>query len=106
MLCVLAKCNCVVAEIGSENREVTIRITSLAEGGRTIIRVEGQLTAKDTSVLEAECRSGGFPQRLDLSGLLSAEKAGIEVLRSLQAEGAELHGASHYIRRLLEEETP
>ena len=85
---------------------MTVRLTSSTEGGRTIIRVEGQLTAKDTSVLEAECRSGGFPQRLDLSGLLSADKAGIEVLRSLQLEGAELYGASPYIRRLLEDETP
>jgi hypothetical protein len=44
---------------------MTLRIPSSAEGGRNIIRVEGQLTAKDTSILEAECRSGGFPLRLD-----------------------------------------
>lgn len=92
--------------MGGENRDMTVRITSSAEGGRTIIRVEGQLTARDTSLLEAECRSGGFPRRLDLSGLLSADGAGIELLRSLQAEGAELHSASPYIRRLLEKETP
>ena len=86
---------------------MTIRIiTALARGGRTLIRVEGQLTEYDTSVLEAECRSGGFPQRLDLSGLRSADGAGIAALRSLQAQGAQLHGASPYIRRLLEEETP
>jgi hypothetical protein len=85
---------------------MTLRITSSAEGGRNIIRVEGQLAAEDTSVLEAECRSAGSPQRLDLSGLLSADGAGIELLRSLQAKGAELHGASPYIRRLLEQETP
>ena len=82
---------------------MTIRITSSSEGARIIIRVEGQLTAKDTSVLEAECRSGGFSQRLDLSGLLSADKAGIELLRSLQAKGTELYGASPYIRRVLGE---
>ncbi len=85
---------------------MTIRKTSLAEGGRTIIRDEGQLTAKDTSILEAESRSAGIPQQLDLSGLLSADEAGIEVLRSLRAEGAELYGTSSYIRQLLEEETP
>ena len=85
---------------------MTIRITSSAEGGRTVIRLEGQLTAKDTSVLEAECRSGEFPLRLDLYGLRSADGAGIELLRSLQAEGADLHGATPYVRRLLEEETP
>ena len=85
---------------------MTIRITSLTEGGTTAIRVEGHLTAKDTSVLEAECRSAGSAKRLDLSGLRSADKVGIEILRSLQAQGVELRGASPYIRRLLEEETP
>ena len=62
---------------------MTARITSNVEGGRTIIRVEGQLTAVDTSVLVAKCRSGGFPQRLNLSGLLSSDGAGIAALRSL-----------------------
>ena len=47
---------------------MTVRITSIVEGGRTVIRVEGQLTAIDTSILETTSRSGGFPQRLDLSG--------------------------------------
>ncbi len=83
---------------------MTLRITPSTEGGNIIIRVEGELTGKGTSVLEAECRSAGFPQRLDLSGLLSAHGAGIELLRSLQAKGAELYGASSYIRRLLGEE--
>ncbi len=82
---------------------MTVRITSLVEGGRTVIRVEGQLTAIDISILETTSRSGGFPQRLDLSGLLSSDRAGIAALRSLQSEGAEFHGTSPYIRRLLEE---
>ena len=59
-----------------------------------------------TSLLDAKYRSAGSPHRLDLSGLLSADEAGIELLRTLQAEGAELHGASPYFRQLLEEETP
>lgn len=41
--------------------------------------------------------------RLDLSGLKSADPDGIEALRALAAEGAELTGASPYILRLLEE---
>ena len=85
-----------------------IRITSMSSSreGASIIRVEGQLTARDTSILEAKCRSAGSPQRLDLSGLLSSDEAGIELLRSLQAGGAELHGVSPFIRRRLEEGTP
>jgi hypothetical protein len=79
---------------------------SSSKEGASIIRVEGQLTAKDTSLLKAKYRSAGSPHRLDLSGLLSADEAGIELLRSLQAEGAELHGVSTFIRRRLEEEKP
>ena len=72
MLYAFAICNCLVAKMWEVRAKMTVRITSSSEGGRTLIGVEGQLTAKDTSVLEEECRSGGFPQRLDLSGLLSA----------------------------------
>ena len=85
---------------------MVIRITSTSAGEASIIRIEGQLTADDTSALEAECRSAGSPRRLDLSGLLSVDGAGIEMLRSLQAEGAELCGASPYIRQLMAEGAP
>jgi hypothetical protein len=38
---------------------------------------------------------------LDLSGLFSADRDGIQALRSLSENGAELHGASPYINQLL-----
>ena len=48
---------------------------------------------------------GDAPLRLDLSGLKSADPTGIELLRSLSAAGAELYGASAFIRKLLEGES-
>ena len=57
------------------------------------------------AALRRECRAAGTAVRLDLSGLRSADRDGIEVLRSLAAEGAELTGASPYVQLLLEQGT-
>lgn len=53
-----------------------------------------------------EQESGDARFGLDLSGLESADKRGIKVLRSLGAEGAELHDASLYNRHFLKEKMP
>ena len=66
-----------------------------------MIHIEGALDAEAGAVLRRECRSAGATVRLDLSGVRSADVDGIEVLRSLAAEGAELTGASPYVRQLL-----
>ena len=49
----------------------------------------------------AACESARPPLRLDLSGLRSADVDGIRAIRLLSETGAELHGASPYIRQLL-----
>ena len=51
--------------------------------------------------LEREFQLAGAPARLDLSGLISADAEGIREPRALSAKGAELCGASAYIRQLL-----
>jgi anti-anti-sigma regulatory factor len=73
-------------------------------GGGTLIHVEGGLDGESAVTLRRECRSAEGALRLDLSGLRWADREGIEALRSLAADGAELNGASSYIRLLLEEE--
>ncbi len=83
-----------------------VRITTLTDGRTTTIRVEGRLDVAAVRDLQTECRSAGTPLRVDLSGLQSADAAGIEALRSLRAEGAELEDASPYIRQLLTQEAP
>ena len=80
---------------------MTLRITFPTEGEPTTIRVEGHLTQRETPVLNAEYWLAGPRTQLDLSGLFSCDRAGIEMLRSLRAEGAELYGASPYIHQLL-----
>ena len=81
------------------------RVTVLTDEQITTVCVEGRLTGAGVPELRAACRSAGSPIRLDLSGLLSADKDGIDALRSLRAEGAELHGPSPYVSHLLNEET-
>jgi anti-anti-sigma regulatory factor len=80
---------------------LTIRVST--ETGETIttIRIEGKLTSVSVSDVRAACESVDPPLHLDLSGLFSADRDGIQALRSLSEKGAELHGASPYINQLL-----
>ena len=80
---------------------LTIRVTTSTDGETTTICIEGRLTAADLPDLRAECQSADFPLRLDLSGLKSADEDGIQALRLLSEEGAELHAATPYVRQLL-----
>lgn len=80
---------------------MTIRITTQTGVNGTTVFVEGRLSASAARELGEECQSIDAPLRLDLSGLKSAEPAGISCLRSLSAAGAELYGASIYIKQLL-----
>lgn len=81
---------------------MTIRITTKTDGRTTTVIVEGRLTAVEAPDLSKECQSADSPLRLDLSGLRSADPTGIRLLRSLSAAGAEVHGASSFISKLLE----
>ncbi len=81
---------------------MTVRITTSKENTATTIRVEGRLDAEAVPDLQREVKRAGAPLRLDLSGLISADAEGIKELRALSAKGAELRGASAYIRQLLD----
>ncbi len=78
-----------------------IRIATSEDNETTTIRVEGRLDAEAVPALQTEVEFAGAPLRLDLSGLISADAEGIKELRALSAKGAELRGASAYIRQLL-----
>ncbi len=80
---------------------MTIRVSTEAGQTGTTIRIEGRLTAAELPDVRAACDSANPPLRLDLSGLRSADSDGIRALRSLSETGAELQGASPYIRQLL-----
>ena len=81
---------------------MAIRITTSTEEKRTTIRLEGRLSAGEVPDLDREFQRAGAGTRLDLSGLMSADAEGLRELRALAAKGAELRGASAYVRQLLE----
>ncbi len=82
---------------------MVVRITSVESADTSTIRVEGRLEKAGAAELLAECSSAERPLTIDLSGLLSADEAGIQALRSLRPNGAEMREASAYIQHLLEE---
>ncbi len=82
---------------------MSFRITSTIDGELTRVKVAGRLQPPFESELDKEIRSIDGAFELDLSELLSADKAGIEKLRQLASNGAELRGASGYVRMLLDD---
>ena len=85
---------------------MAIRLTTEVGQSATTIRIEGKLTSAALPDLRGACESAGLPLRLDLKGLSSADIDGIRALLSLAETGAELQGASPYIRQLLLEANP
>ena len=85
---------------------MTSRITTSHDDSAWTIRVEGRLDADAVPDLRAQVKLTSGPLWMDLSGLKSADAEGIKELRALSAKGAELRGASAYIRQLLEAATP
>lgn len=81
---------------------MNIRVVRFSEDQRTVLNIAGRLQSVDVSALDKEIRSVEGPLTLDLSELMSADQAGIERLRELQAEGAELRGTSRYVQMLLD----
>lgn len=81
---------------------MNIRVVRFSEDQRTVLNIAGRLQSVDVSELDKEIRSVEGPLTLDLSELMSADQAGIERLRELQADGAELRSASRYLQMLLD----
>lgn len=67
------------------------------EGNRRVIRVAGRLSAAHVGELLTAC-AGQEPLEIDLSDLVSADLAGIEVLQRVRSKGATLVGTPGYIR--------
>lgn len=78
-----------------------IGMTTSRNGETTTIYIEGRLDALEVSKLLKECRSADRPLRLGLAGLISVDDVGVRTLRSLQAEGIKLIGASPYVQQIL-----
>jgi anti-anti-sigma regulatory factor len=79
---------------------VDVRIESRVEGGATVVTIGGRLVASTVRELLNLCESVEGVLVLDLSGLVFADARGLEALRELEERGAELRGASPFIRLL------
>ena len=79
-----------------------IRIDITSEGFETVVRVAGRLSGITVAQLRKACDpiEGAFV--LDLSNLLFADDAGIDTIRTLRENGAEIRRASPFIQLLLE----
>ncbi len=83
---------------------IRIDIESIdSEGDDIVVRVAGRLTGDGIKELTGVCESvkGNFV--LDLSKLMFADDAGVEVIRTLRKKGAKTTGASSFIRLLIDD---
>ena len=81
---------------------MSVRINRTTDAARTILQIAGRLESEVVPLLEQESRSVQGMLTLDLSQLISADEAGIKLLRELASRGAQLEGASHYVQTLLD----
>ena len=79
-----------------------LRITKTTAGAVTTLKVDVELTREGVAELEKACESVDGPVDLDLSELMRADAEGVQALKKLFATGAQLLGASPYIKLLLE----
>ena len=80
---------------------MSVRISLVNRSGSLTVQVEGRLQSADADLLKDQFATSAAALTLDLSGLLSADDDAIGVLVALEAAGADLTGASTYVRYLL-----
>jgi anti-anti-sigma regulatory factor len=79
-----------------------IRIDITSEGPETVVYVIGRLSGAAVAELRKACDPIKGVYLLDLSNLLLADDAGIDVIRKLCEKGTEVRGASPFIQLLLD----
>jgi hypothetical protein len=83
-----------------------LRLTVTVSDTRTVIHADGRLSRLDVGELEAVVRMRSGPVTLDLTNLLSADDAGVAVLRSFSDKDIRLVGVSPYMTLLLKSDRP
>ena len=79
-----------------------IRIDITSEGPETVVYIIGRLSGAAVAELRKACDPIEGVFLLDLSNLLLADDAGIDVIRKLCEKGTEVRGASPFIQLLLD----
>ena len=82
-----------------------IRIDIESEGPEPVLRVSGRLTGPAITQLSDVCEPMEGHYVLDLSKLKYADDSGADVIRALREKGAEIRGASYFIKMLINGET-
>ncbi len=78
-----------------------IRIDIEFEGPDVVLHVAGRLTGPAITQLSDACEAIKGRLVLELSKLKFADDAGTEVIRTLRERGAEIRGASTFIKLLI-----
>jgi len=81
---------------------MTIRITVSSEGPEVFVCLAGRLSEGAIKEFIDTCDSIEANFVLDLSKLLFADDAGVDVIRAISQQGAKIRGASPFIQLLLD----
>jgi anti-anti-sigma regulatory factor len=82
-----------------------IRIDKETEGTDVVLHVAGRLAGDAITQLTDVCEPMEGDYVLDLSKLMFADDAGAEVIRTLRERGADIRGASSFIKLLINGES-
>ncbi len=82
-----------------------IRIDIESEGTDVVLHVSGRLTGPAITQLSDACEPMAGRFVLDLSKLKFTDDAGAESIRTLRERGADIRGASYFIKMLINGET-
>jgi len=83
---------------------MAIRIDINTEGPEIVVYLAGRLCGDAVNQLRDTCDPIKGTFMLDLSKLLFADDAGIDVIRAISARGTKISGASQFIQLLLNDE--
>ncbi len=84
---------------------MNIRIDIETEGAAVVLHVAGRLAGDAITQLTDVCEPMDGHFVLDLSKLMFADDAGAEAIRTLRERGADIRGASSFIKLLINGET-
>lgn len=82
-----------------------LRIDIETEGSDVVLHVAGRLTGPAITQLSDACEPIKGRLVLELSKLKFADDAGVEAIRTLRERGAEIYGASYFIKMLINDES-
>ncbi len=79
-----------------------IRIDFISEGSKTVVRVAGRLSSTAVAQLKKVCDPIEDPFVIDLSNLLFADDDGINAIRTIADQRAQIQGASPFVQLLID----